>query len=85
LGLTSFSYAESKPTKGAEGIINSEVTNSCFKPKSKYVLKCPNTKCNAEIPAHRKRTVRSACGKCCNTYNNGRFSEDYVMVLKENH
>ena len=37
LGLTSFSYAESKPTKGAEGIINSEVTNSCFKPKSKYV------------------------------------------------
>lgn len=37
LGFTSLSYAESKPNKGAEGIIKSEITNRCFKPKSKYV------------------------------------------------
>ena len=35
--LTSLSYAESQPSKGAEGIINSGFTNRCFKPKSKYV------------------------------------------------
>lgn len=37
LAFTSFSNAESKPSKGAEGIINSGFTNRCFKPKSKYV------------------------------------------------
>ncbi len=37
LGFTSWSYAESKPSKGAEGLIHSEFTNRCFKPKSKYV------------------------------------------------
>ena len=37
LGFTSLSYAESQPSKGAEGIINSGFTNRCFKPKSKYV------------------------------------------------
>lgn len=35
--LTSFSYVESKPSKGAEDIIHSEVTNRYFKLKSKYV------------------------------------------------
>lgn len=35
--LTSLSYAESQPSKGAEGLIHSEFTNRCFKPKSKYV------------------------------------------------
>lgn len=37
LGFTSWSYAESKPSKGAEGIITNEMTNRCFKTKSKYV------------------------------------------------
>jgi predicted SprT family Zn-dependent metalloprotease len=55
------------------------------KPKSKYVLVCPTESCDTEIPRHRKpKRDDTACAKCCKAYNNGRYSADYKLILKEN-
>ncbi len=52
------------------------------KPSSKYNLVCGT--CGSETPKHRKPSRVKACGKCCREHNNGKFSMDYVLVLKEN-
>lgn len=43
---------------------------------------CPN--CHKEIGFYRhiKMNRERACGTCCEKYNNGRFSKDYVIQLK---
>jgi predicted SprT family Zn-dependent metalloprotease len=46
-------------------------------PKAKYILTCDN--CGYESPKHRKVTKQYACGKCCNKYNGGKFSKDYLL------
>lgn len=52
-------------------------------PKSKYSLIC-NT-CGKESPKHKKTTRKLACGKCCKTYNFGKFSTDYLLELRVNY
>lgn len=52
-------------------------------PQSKYSLVCGT--CGYESKRHRKPKRLSACGDCCRTYNNGKFSHDYVLELKENY
>jgi predicted SprT family Zn-dependent metalloprotease len=62
--------------------------NRCFSsdsvtmPKSKYTLICDT--CGAETPKYRKISSTYACGKCCNTHNNGKFSHEYKLRLVEN-
>ena len=51
--------------------------------KSKYTAVCDN--CNREVPKHKKTKVKKACGKCCRTYNNGRFSEKYILRFIQNY
>jgi len=63
--------------------------NRCFSsehvtmPKSKYTLICDT--CGNETPKYRKVSSSYACGKCCNTHNNGKFSPDYKLRLVENY
>jgi SprT-like family len=63
--------------------------NRCFSsehvtmPKSKYTLVCDT--CGTETPKYRKVTSTYACGKCCNTHNNGKFDSRYKLRLVENH
>ena len=46
--------------------------------KHKYV--CKN--CGREVFTHRKKRTQTACGKCCRTYNNNKFSLDYLLEYK---
>ena len=48
--------------------------------KGKYELTCPN--CGTVTYRHKKTHLRSACGLCCNKYNGGRFSSDYIFKWK---
>ena len=50
---------------------------------SKYTLKC-NT-CKKERPSHKIKRRKTACGKCCDKYNGGRYSEAYVLVQIRNY
>ena len=52
--------------------------------ESRYLKVCPS--CNYTAAAH-KRTInagRSACSQCCNKYNNGRYSEKYILDFQIN-
>jgi predicted SprT family Zn-dependent metalloprotease len=51
-------------------------------PTSKYTLLCET--CGNETPKHRIPKLSYACGKCCKQHNGGKFSTDYIMILKEN-
>lgn len=46
---------------------------------SKYIFKCDT--CGDITPAYKKRKKISACRLCCNTYNNGKFTEKYALEL----
>src|SRR5690606_31200865 len=45
-------------------------------PKRKYQGTCPS--CARVIQAHRRNKI--ACGRCCNNYNGGRFTEKYLII-----
>lgn len=49
-------------------------------PKGKYIFECTN--CHIEAHYHKKSSSIKACGKCCNKYNHGKFSMDYVLKPK---
>lgn len=51
--------------------------------KSKYTLICDT--CKKEKASHKKKTRISACGKCCNELNNGRYSLDYALRQVQNY
>lgn len=51
-------------------------------PKGKYSLICDN--CGTETQKHRKVTKRYACASCCNKYNGGKFSYEFILRLVEN-
>ena len=57
--------------------------NDVEQPKSKYSLICNS--CKREAPAYRKPKRKKACGVCCRKHNNGKYSEDYVLNLKQNY
>ena len=46
-----------------------------------YVYVC--NKCNSEIGTYKRLRKVSACKKCCDAYNNGRYTTDYLFVLKQ--
>ena len=50
---------------------------------SKYTQICKH--CKRETPRHKKPKRLQACGKCCQQYNFGRFSHDYVLELRVNY
>ena len=49
-------------------------------PPTKWVGTCPN--CNRSTDRHRK-SKGLACGKCCDKYNNGNWSSNYIFSWKE--
>jgi predicted SprT family Zn-dependent metalloprotease len=54
-------------------------------PKSKYSLVCPNDDCKRETPRWKKPKNRVACGHCCSTHNKGKFTDKFLMFIKENY
>ena len=48
-------------------------------PKGKYVYQCPI--CKNKYYEHRKIRRKSACRRCCEKYNNGKYSDDYEIVF----
>jgi predicted SprT family Zn-dependent metalloprotease len=57
--------------------------------QAKYTAYCETEGCDNSVDYHRKPTKilkgRSACGSCCNKYNNGRFSHEYVLKVRQNY
>ena len=53
------------------------------KATSKYTLTCPV--CDKKNAGHKKRKKKTACGDCCRTYNFGRYSEKYVLIVTQNY
>jgi predicted SprT family Zn-dependent metalloprotease len=50
----------------------------------KYELYCPN--CGEVISYHRKKAKKAldkACGKCCQEFNQGKFTEKYLLKYRE--
>jgi len=47
--------------------------------QGKYVYVCPN--CGQEVNYHKRLTRKRACSKCCNEYNSGRYSEEFIFEL----
>ncbi len=50
-------------------------------PQSRYVLVCPS--CKEATPRYRRRTKVYACRGCCDRLNRGRFSERYLLQLRQ--
>jgi predicted SprT family Zn-dependent metalloprotease len=50
---------------------------------TKYTLICDS--CGKQSPSHKAKKRKSACGKCCNTHNAGRFSEKYLIRQVQNY
>ena len=48
----------------------------------KYDYKCK--KCEIIVHAHRQKRREIACADCCNKYNNGRFTKEYLFERVEN-
>lgn len=48
-------------------------------PEKKVVYTCPN--CGLEVRRHRKTLKDIACGVCCRKFNNGKYSQDFVLQL----
>lgn len=55
-------------------------SSDVVRPPAKYKTICPN--CNKEGRANRNN--KSACGKCCNKYNFGRYSKEYSLKYIKN-
>jgi len=53
--------------------------------KKNFLYYCPNPTCDnkCEVFRRSKAKSRSACGKCCKKYNNGRFTEKYQFKCKK--
>ena len=51
-------------------------------PKSKYTIICKT--CGRTQVKNRKRRSPVACSKCCKKYNNGIFSDKYLLEYVEN-
>ena len=49
-------------------------------PPKPYTGACPN--CGKSSQYHRRKRV--ACGICCNQFNNGKFTETYLLVFTKN-
>lgn len=51
----------------------------------KYTVTCPN--CGNSHPRHKKtaRSGQTACAKCCNEHNGGKYSSEYVFEWKQNY
>ena len=54
-------------------------SNVVEKPKGKYVYQCPM--CKKKFYYHRRNKGETACGECCNKYNNGKYSKDYALIF----
>jgi len=50
-------------------------------PKGKFVYECIH--CGYQERKHKKVRVEWAHGDCCKKYNKGKFSRDYLLILKE--
>jgi len=50
---------------------------------TKYTLICDT--CNTKTPSHKVKKRKSACGKCCNAHNFGRYSEKYALRQVQNY
>lgn len=48
----------------------------------KYNYECPS--CDVSIQRHRKLKKVGACAKCCKKYNQGKFSEKYILEIVKN-
>lgn len=53
--------------------------NEVINPKGKYIFVCPN--CDNRVEYYRKNKYDLSCGKCCNKYNNGKYSEKFKLEL----
>ena len=51
-----------------------------LKEHKKYIFVCPH--CGKEY-TYSKRIFTNACGECCKKYNNGKWTEKFVLVEKE--
>ncbi len=50
---------------------------------TKYTLICDN--CGKRQPRHKAMTRHSACGKCCNEHNFGRYTDKFKMRVVQNY
>lgn len=50
---------------------------------TKYTLICDT--CGKQSPSHKIKKRKSACGKCCNEHNFGRYSEKYALRQVQNY
>jgi predicted SprT family Zn-dependent metalloprotease len=54
-----------------------------IKEETKYTLICVN--CGGNFKKHKRPKRTSACAKCCNQHNGGRYSADYILEVKQNY
>ena len=54
-------------------------SNKVESPKGKYVYQCPT--CEKKYYQHRRSRKTSACGKCCKTYNNNKYSKQHELIF----
>jgi len=52
-------------------------------PVSKYTMVCDT--CNYQSPSHKIKKRKSACSKCCDKHNGGRYSANYVLRQVQNY
>jgi predicted SprT family Zn-dependent metalloprotease len=64
---------------------SSDVTfgNLIEKPISKYTLVCNS--CGSQSPSHKIKKRASACGKCCNEKNGGRYTSEFILEQIKNY
>lgn len=63
---------------GCKNIMSNTTDKSIVSAKGRFVYTCPN--CGNKVHFYRRKSRKSACGECCNKYNGGRFSKDYVLT-----
>lgn len=47
--------------------------------ESKYLKVCPN--CKKSVAIHKRTKKETACGECCQKYNNNRFSAEFILEI----
>lgn len=57
-------------------------TKDVNQPEGKIILECKN--CGKLVHHYKKIRGKRACGDCCRKYNNGQFTEKYLLTLKNN-
>lgn len=50
-------------------------------PMRRYLYECPN--CHQGTTRHKKISKNLACGACCKKFNGGQYSNEYILILKE--